>query len=632
MESKVRGVGVVEEEAERQKVERLVKKLKNHKTRINPSSTPVRVSFLLPKSTLVSSRKLAAAFWEFHHYQYHSASSSSSAKRMHRGANGFAGGTSNRRQRHGKAVVKENGLDFSQFLRDPSPDHQPGSAGSLRRQIGQMLIKHHQSIERNNHALQPVSPASYGSSLEVTTYNKAVTPSSSMEFRGRQSREPHYNLKTSTELLKVLNRIWSLEEQHASNISLIKALKTELAHSRVRIKELLRYQQADRHELDGVVKQLAEEKLLRKNKEVERMSSAVQSARKELEDERKLRKRSESLHRKLARELSEVKSSLSNCVKELERGAKSNKMMELLCDEFAKGIKNYEEEIHGLNKKNLDKDWAGRAGGDPLVLHIAESWLDERTQMKLEGGDTLNGNNRSVLDKLEVEIERFLQEKRNEIPRIRRNSLESVPFNTLSAPPRDADCEEDSAGSDSNCFELKKPTVSYGEEIKKPNQLNKESLIDEKSKGKIGSPSTSSFQVNFEDQMAWAISSNGKKKTTRAIENKEEDNVKPENSNNIKKPEDEIDQCATTNKNDVMGEMIRTHRRLLSETREIDEASCNFPSSRRQASPIRQWISRTVTPDLLGSSEIAIAHGVKDNTLKTKLAKSSKSRHRLFKG
>ncbi|CAE6202632.1 unnamed protein product [Arabidopsis arenosa] len=541
---------------------------------------------------------------------------------MHRGANGFAG-ASNRRQRHGKAVaVKENGLDLSQFLRDPSPDHQPDSAGSLRRQIGQMLIKHHQSIERNNHALQPVSPASYGSSLEVTTYNKAVTPSSSLEFRGRASREPHYNLKTSTELLKVLNRIWSLEEQHVSNISLIKALKTEVAHSRVRIKELLRYQQADRHELDGVVKQLAEEKLLRKNKEVERMSSAVQSVRKELEDERKLRKRSESLHRKLARELSEVKSSLSNCVKELERGAKSNKMMELLCDEFAKGIKSYEEEIHGLKKKNLDKDWAGRAGGDQLVLHIAESWLDERMQMRLEGGDTLNGNNISVLDKLEVEIETFLEEKRNEIPRNRRNSLESVPFNALSAPPRDVDCEEDSGGSDSNCFELKKAAESHGDETKKPNQLNKDSLIDEKAK------SPSNFQVNFEDQMAWAISSNGKKKTARAIEDVEEKDVKPENSN-IKKPEDE---CATTNKNDVMGEMIRTHRRLLSETREIDEASCNFPSSRRQASPVRQWISRTVAPDLLGSSDIAIAHGVKDNTLKTKLAKSSKSRLRLFKG
>ncbi|KAF2603229.1 hypothetical protein F2Q70_00027447 [Brassica cretica] len=268
MESKV--TGGEEERGERQKVERLVEKLKNYTTTTKNNnngdgpSTPVHVSFsgsskLFSPSDVVSSRKLAAAFWEFHHYYCYQEEDRSffspppAAAEMHR------------RQRHGKAVVKENGLDLSQFLRDPSPDHQPESAGSLRRQIGQVLMKHHQSLERNNHALQPVSPASYGSSLEVAPYNKAVTPSSSLEFRGRQSREPQYNLKTSTELLKVLNRIWSLEEQHAANISLIKSLKTELAHSRVRIKELLRYQQADRHELNGVVKQLAEENLMGRN-------------------------------------------------------------------------------------------------------------------------------------------------------------------------------------------------------------------------------------------------------------------------------------------------------------------------------------------------------------------------------
>lgn len=479
--------------------------------------------------------------------------------------------------------VSENSTSFSQ----------PESAGSLRRQIGQVLMKHHQSLERNNHALQPVSPASYGSSLEVAPYNKAVTPSSSLEFRGRQSREPQYNLKTSTELLKVLNRIWSLEEQHAANISLIKSLKTELAHSRVRIKELLRYQQADRHELNGVVKQLTEENLSRKNKEAER----IQSVRKELEDERKLRKRSESMQRKLARELSEVKSSLSECVKEVERGNKSKKMVEILCDEFAKGIKSYEEEFHGLRHKN----GAGREERDQMVLHIAESWLDERMQMRLEGGGE------DVLDKLGVEIETFLQAKR-------RSSLESVPFNALSAPPHDVECEEDSGASDSNCFELKKPVESHVNET----ETNKD---DEKPKGMIGSPS--SFQVKFEDQMAWAMSSNGKKKTKTIKE--EDDDAEPEKN----KQENE-----TTSKNDVMGEMIRTHRRLLSET---GEASCSsYPSSWRQASPVRQWTSRTVTGEILGSSEtsaaIGIAQGVKDNTLKTKLAKSSKSRLRLFKG
>ncbi|KAG2307889.1 hypothetical protein Bca52824_027637 [Brassica carinata] len=109
----------------------------------------------------------------------------------------------------------------------------PRECRKSKRQIGQVLMKHHQSLERNNHALQPVSPASYGSSLEIT--GCAIQQSSDSKqltrVRGRQSREPQYNLKTSTELLKVVNRIWSLEEQHAANISLIKSLKTELAHS-----------------------------------------------------------------------------------------------------------------------------------------------------------------------------------------------------------------------------------------------------------------------------------------------------------------------------------------------------------------------------------------------------------------
>ncbi|MCL7036845.1 hypothetical protein MKW94_008559, partial [Papaver nudicaule] len=50
-------------------------------------------------------------------------------------------------------------------LADPFPE-QLESAGSLRRHIEASLMKHHHSIERNSHALQPVSPASYSSSTE----------------------------------------------------------------------------------------------------------------------------------------------------------------------------------------------------------------------------------------------------------------------------------------------------------------------------------------------------------------------------------------------------------------------------------------------------------------------------------
>ena len=70
--------------------------------------------------------------------------------------------------------------------------------------------------------------------FQIAPYNAAVTPSSSIDLKGRIG-ETGYSLKTSTELLKVLNRIWGLEEQHASNMSLVKALKKELDHARVRI-------------------------------------------------------------------------------------------------------------------------------------------------------------------------------------------------------------------------------------------------------------------------------------------------------------------------------------------------------------------------------------------------------------
>ncbi|KAF2535420.1 hypothetical protein F2Q68_00019485 [Brassica cretica] len=407
---------------------------------------------------------------------------------------------------------------------------------------------------------------------------RAITPGSSLDLHGRRrAGEPNNNnLKTSTELLKVLNRIWSLEEQHSANISLIKSLKSELAHSRARIKELLRCQQADRREMDELVKQLAEEKLSKDTKERDRLSSAVQS----LEEERKLRRRSESLQRKLARELSEVKSTLSHCVDEMERGSKSKKMLERLCDEFARGIKSYEREVHGLKQK-MDKSWEGWGEEDQMVLCIAETWLDERIQSGEEG---------SVLEKLKLEIEAFLESKQklsgNEISKNRRSSLESAPFHATSAPIQEVDSEEEEE-EDSNCFELKK----HGTVERRRSQ------------------SPSSLQVKFEDQMAWAMSNNEKKKKNK--------------SRDIEADKGEKE------RNNAVGEMIRTHRRLLSETQGIDEGSCSYQPSRRAESPIRHWNPRAMTSDLT-------AQGVKDNTLKAKLSeartKSSRPRIRLFKG
>ncbi|GMJ06230.1 hypothetical protein like AT5G41620 [Hibiscus trionum] len=615
-----------------------------------------------PAAAAVSARKLAALLWEFHQYLPH--------HKMHRG-----GGVSNTNGRYHQRhhSNKNKAIDFSHFLADPCPSSdpdQPESSSSLRRHIAQTLMKHHRSIEKNNQALQPVSPASYGSSMEVAPYNPAATPSSSVSFRGRIG-DSHYNLKTSTELLKVLNHIWSLEEQHVSNISLIKTLKKELDHARVRIKDLLRDQQACRREIDDLMKQIAEDKLVRKSKEQDRVHAAVQSVRDELEDERKLRKRSENLHRKLAREVSESKAFLSNALKDLERERKSRKLLEDLCDEFARGIKSYQQEVHRLRQKS-DEDWTGVADHDRLILHISESWLDERMQMKLDEAQSGFPELNSIVDRLGFEIETFLQAKQISTSvskrtdylsrKDRRKSLESVPLNEAVSAGKDVSDEEDSASSDSNCFELNKPTSidlkshedealnCDGEEIMKLNHAERKVSSNEK----IKSRHPSSLQVKFDEKMARATSTENKKPQLAVAEEENIVGTATEATISQKLENDEATQYGNEggknkldgihglSSNYILDNLIRNHIALsegenMNTEKDCGEASSRYQPPRNQPSPVRQWMTKFTPPDLdVSESSTKLPPATKDNTSKTKLlearSKGQRSRLKIFKG
>lgn len=54
-----------------------------------------------------------------------------------------------------------------QSLISHSCSSQPASSSSLRRHVAASLMKHHKMFERNARALQPLSPASCSSSMEV---------------------------------------------------------------------------------------------------------------------------------------------------------------------------------------------------------------------------------------------------------------------------------------------------------------------------------------------------------------------------------------------------------------------------------------------------------------------------------
>ncbi|KAL1551994.1 hypothetical protein AAHA92_12846 [Salvia divinorum] len=544
----------------------------------------------------VSARKLAATLWDL--------------DQMHRGPIPRL-----RRPNH----EEKSGLD-------PSPDL-PGSSSSLRRHVAATLMQHHRSAERNSRALQPVSPASYGSSMEIAPYNPAVTPTSSIEFKGRAG-ETSYGLRTSTELLKVLNRIWSLEEQHVSNMSLVKALKKELDHARSQIKALVREQQADRREMEELMEQISEEKVARKSKEQDRMSATIQSMREELEDERKLRKRSESLHRKLARELYDVKTTLAKLSKELEKERRSHDLMEDLCDEFALGIRGYEKELRALRKVS-DKDWTERADHDQLILHLSETWLDERMQMKLEGV----GRTKYAVDKLSSEIEAFVQAKSLDNangssqvakdPTLRRSSLESIPLNMAVSAPQD---EDDSGGSDSNCFELERMKMSTSKnheegETTKTKHAKKKNVSSER-------VSPSALQVKYEEQIAQGESSHQiEDDAERAVDGPGVTSSipqKPENGEVAK-------ESGGMNSNQMIENLIRNHYMM-------SENGTKQPSHavwRSQPSPVRHWSEKLPSLDQNASAEpsVKLHPDLKESTLKAKLfearTRGQRSRSRL---
>ncbi|CAL5194978.1 unnamed protein product [Lathyrus oleraceus] len=285
--------------------------------------------------------------------------------------------------------------------------HQPASARDSRRRIRASVDQRRRSVDRNGSAVQSASPASYRSSFEVTPENE-VNPRSCLG-------ESSCNSKCSKELVKVLDRMRCLEEQRASNIETAKALINELDFSQAQEEELVHEKKMNRKIMESLMKQITEDKRVNEIKERDMIKDVIQSVKEEIEDERRLRKSSESRYQSLARELSEVKSLFRCSLRDLEREKKTSILLENLCDDFAKGVRDYEHEVrsvtHNANKYHIKDD----SSLDRLILHISEAWLDERTQMKLLHDSC--GNNlpqtHSIVDKLHVDIETFLRAKKS---------------------------------------------------------------------------------------------------------------------------------------------------------------------------------------------------------------------------
>ncbi|KAH0712911.1 hypothetical protein KY289_008870 [Solanum tuberosum] len=221
-------------------------------------------------------------------------------------------------------------------------------------------------------------------------------------------------LSASKELLKVLNRVWGVEEDQSVCLSLFSAMKAELDRSCIQVTKLIHEQRYNNYhgEVDVLLKQFEEEKALWKLKEQDKIYAAITSIAKELKVEKKLRKQTERLNKKLGKELADTKTSLSKATKELEGEKRAREILEQVCDELARGIGEDRAEVEELKRQSVKV--REEVEKEREMLQLADVLREERVQMKLSEAKYQFEEKNAVVDKLRNDLEAYLRSKKGQ--------------------------------------------------------------------------------------------------------------------------------------------------------------------------------------------------------------------------
>ncbi|PIN16120.1 hypothetical protein CDL12_11229 [Handroanthus impetiginosus] len=245
---------------------------------------------------------------------------------------------------------------------------------------------------------------------QIETRSCATTSTGSVSSRSRL-KDVSNALTTSKELLKIINRIWTRADQPSSSMSVISALHAELERARLQVNHLIQERCLDKNDINSLIKRYAEEKASWKSKEHLAVEAAIGSVANELEVERKLRRRLESLNKKLGDELEEMKSSFMKVVKELESEKRAREITEQVCNELARNIDEDRIEVERLKSESVKlREEAER---EREMLKFADKCREERVQMKLSEAKHRFDEKNSAISKLRKQLENFLGTKRD---------------------------------------------------------------------------------------------------------------------------------------------------------------------------------------------------------------------------
>ncbi|XP_049411847.1 uncharacterized protein LOC125874854 [Solanum stenotomum] len=313
-----------------------------------------------------------------------------------------------------------------------------------------------------------------------------------------------HGLTTCKELLKVLSHVWNLKDQKSTCSSLFAAINTELDWLCDEVSTMIREHRHNHSEVDVLLKKFEEEKMAWKVKEQDKIHTAITSVAREFKIEKKLRKQTERLNKKLGRELADTKASLSKAVKELEGEKRDRDILEQVCDELARGLGEDRAEMEELKRQSAKI--REEVEMEQKILQLADVMREERVQMKLSEAKYQFEEKNTVVDKLRNELEAYLRSKKgqeqgcdslnyetiNELGRHLRETLPSTHHyrDKEKADVEILDKEEDGDEGDSTDSDLHSIELNMGDNSKShqwctalqndPNRL----LISDKIKGR----------------------------------------------------------------------------------------------------------------------------------------------------
>ncbi|XP_065855890.1 uncharacterized protein At5g41620 [Euphorbia lathyris] len=352
----------------------------------------------------VSARKLAATLWEMNEMP---------SPRMKEAA---VGSDERRLRKEGRAKERAprsvHSGSLPPHLSDPS--HSPVSermdrsgTGSRHRRSSSIS----QRLKLTEHSVGAFDSVSNASLMEIETRSRVQTPRGSTVGNKPRLKDVSSALTTSKELLKIINRVWGNEDRPSSTMSLISALHAELERARLQVNHLIQDQRSDQNEIAYLMKCFAEEKAAWKNKEQKMIEAAIESVAGQLEVEKKLRRRMESLNKKLGKELAETKSSLLKAVKELENEKRARVVMEQVCDELARDVGEDQAEVAELKRESVKL--CAEVEKEREMMQLADVLREERVHMKLSEAKYQLEEKNAAVDKLRNQLEAFLGPKKS---------------------------------------------------------------------------------------------------------------------------------------------------------------------------------------------------------------------------